>query len=94
MTSAGGEIAGVPLTGQIAASAGLGLLLPLSDEASVVLEASYDGARFEGLDADARLLAGLNWQIHPTGKLRAALATGLADVSPDVQLVAGYAFVF
>lgn len=90
----GGELAGRPLDGEIAASAGLGLLVPLSGRASAVFEASYDGARFERTDSESRILAGVNWQIHLRGKLRAALVAGLADASPDAELIVGYALTF
>jgi hypothetical protein len=93
-TSENGTVAGEFLDGEVAASSGLGVLVPLSSNASLVFEASYDGARFEQADSDSRVLAGLNWQVHPRGKLRAALAAGLADASADAELIAGYAVGF
>jgi hypothetical protein len=90
----GGELAGTPLDGELAASAGLGLIVPLSGAASAVFEVSYDGARFEQTDSESRILAGMNWQVHLRGKLRAALAAGLSDASPDAELIVGYAFEF
>jgi len=90
----GGELGGTPLDGEVAASAGLGLLVPLSGAASAVFEVSYDGARFEQTDSESRVLAGMNWQVHLRGKLRAGLAAGLADGSPDAELIVGYALAF
>jgi hypothetical protein len=91
VTSEDGAVAGAFLDGEVTASSGLGVLVPLSSDASLVFEASYDGARFEQTDSESRVLAGLNWQVHPRGKVRAALAAGLADASADAQLIAGYA---
>jgi len=90
----GGEIAGTPLDGEVAASAGLGLLVPFSTAASAVFEVSYDGARFEQTDSESRILAGMNWQVHLRGKVRAAVAAGLDDTSADAELIVGYAFAF
>jgi hypothetical protein len=93
-SSSNGALMGQELEGRLALSSGLGVLVPLNERAGVLFEASHDGARFEHLDDASMLLAGFNWQLQPGGKLRAALATGLADASPDLQLTAGYAFVF
>lgn len=93
-TSEDGAVAGAFLDGEVAASSGLGLLVPLSSDASLVFEASYDGARFEQSDPESRVLAGLNWQLQPHGRLRVALAAGLADASADAELIAGYAVGF
>jgi hypothetical protein len=90
-TSEDGRVRGISLDGQVAASAGLGVIVTLSREASLVFEASYDGARFERTDSDALLLTGFNWQVHWRGKLRAALAAGLADSSADAELIVSYA---
>ena len=79
---------------EVAASAGLGLLVPFSATASAVFEVSYDGARFEQSDSESRILAGMNWQVHLRGKVRAAVAAGLADRSADAEFIVGYAFVF
>ena len=94
VTSEDGTVAGAFLDGEVTASTGLGVLVPLSSDASLVFEASYDGARFEQTDSESRVLAGLNWQVHPRGKVRAALAAGLADASADAELIAGYAVAF
>jgi hypothetical protein len=94
VTSENGEVAGLSLEGQVAASGGLGLIVPLSPDASLVFEADYDGARFEETDTEARLLSGFNWRLPWRGKLRAAIATGLADASPDAELIVSYAVAF
>jgi hypothetical protein len=93
-SSAAGRIGGVSLEGKVAGSAGLGLLMPLSQPVSLLFEATYDGARFEGTDDDSRLLAGFNWEVHWRGKLRGGLSTGLSDRAPDVQLLVSYAAAF
>lgn len=94
VTSEDGAVAGAFLDGEVTASSGVGVLVPLSTDASLVFEASYDGARFEQSDSQSRVLAGLNWQVHPRGRVRAALAAGLADASADAELIAGYAVDF
>jgi hypothetical protein len=89
-----GEAAGVPLDGRVTGSAGLGALVPLTKEASFVVEATYDGARFDHAGADTSLLVGANWGITVRGTLRAALAAGLNDASADARLIVGYATNF
>jgi len=89
-----GEAGGVDLDGKTAAAAGVGLLMPLGAEVSLVVEAGYEGKRFEGFDPDARLLVGVNWRPFLEGTLRAAIAGGLADGAPDTQVLVGYEFDF
>jgi hypothetical protein len=88
------RVNGTVLEGEVAPSVGLGLLYPVNDSLMVVGEATYEGERFEGWEADARVLAGVNWQLFPHGVLRLAVSGGLADGAPDTQLLAGYSFDF
>ncbi len=85
-------VAGVaPLDGKLSAAGGLAVIVPLSSRTSWIVEAAYDGARFEGLDDDARILFGVNWRLHPGGTIRVAIAGGIADAAPDAALTLGYA---
>ena len=92
VTSGDGEVFGDPREGGTTVSAGVGLLVPLSADASLVFEAGYDGERLKNTESDSHLLVGLDWQVHWRGKLRIALAAGLEGSSADGRLIVGYAF--
>lgn len=85
---------GSVLDGEVAPSLGFGLLYPVNDSLMVVGEATYEGERFDGWEEDARVLAGVNWQLLPHGVLRLAVSGGLTDGAPDSQFLAGYSFDF
>jgi hypothetical protein len=89
-----GEVAGIPVDGKTAGAAGLALIWPPTHNLTLIVEATYEGRRFEGGDADSRLLAGVNWKPLPIGSFRLAASTGLDDGAPDSQFVAGYSFDF
>ena len=89
-----GEIAGIPLDGEVSGKAGLGYLVAVTPRLVLVAEAKYEGKRFESGEDDARLLFGVNWQPISAGVIRLALAGGLTDGAPDVQLLAGYSYDF
>ncbi len=90
-TSEDGEVFGVPLDGQVAPAASVGLLVPFAPSASAVFEASYEGERFDGTRADASVLAGASWRIGGPGKLRLAVSAGLGETSELAAITAGYA---
>jgi hypothetical protein len=85
---------GNDIDGKTSASLGLGLILPLSQQLSFVGEMALETARFEDLDSDTRILAGVNWSPAKRGIFRGALGFGLTDGSPDFTLLAGYAYTF
>jgi hypothetical protein len=85
---------GVPLEGETAPSFGLGAVVPYSEKITIIGELVYEGERFDGFEADSRLLAGVNWKLLQYGVLRLAVAGGLADGAPDMQLLGGYSFDF
>lgn len=93
-TTEDGSIAGTSLDGKISLTAAASLIVPFSSKLSLAVEANYEGERFEGADADSRVLLGINWRPHLHGTLRAAVAGGLTDGAPDVQALLGYAFDF
>lgn len=90
--SENGEVLGAPREGGTSVSTGVGLLVPLSADASLVFEAGYDGERLKDTGSESLLLVGLDWQVNWRGKLRIALAAGLEDSSADGQFIVGYAF--
>ena len=87
-------LGGSELDGENSGLLGFGLIFPASDKLAFVAELDYEGKRFSGGDSDIRILGGANWRPFNTGQLRAALAFGLSDGAPDVQLLAGYAANF
>jgi hypothetical protein len=89
-----GELYGIPLEGQTAGSLGVAAIAPIGTKFAVVGELTYEGARFDGGEADSRLLAGLNWKALPWGVVRFAIGGGLTDGAPDAQFVAGWSFDF
>jgi hypothetical protein len=87
-------VGGVSLDGEVSGSAGVGILWPLFSNLTLVGELDYEGRRFALGEADTRLLIGANWRILRQGFFRFALAGGLSDGAPDVQLLGAYVFVF
>ena len=88
------EIGSTRLDGVVAPFVGGAVLWPLREDLVLVSELRFEAKRFEGAEADARLLVGATWKRFEPGMFRFALATGLSDGAPDAQLLAGYAFVF
>lgn len=89
-----GQILGVELDGQTSALLGGMVVAPLTTDLNVVGELVYESERFDGLDADARLLGGINWRVFRRGTVRGAVGFGLADGAPDAQFLVGYAAEF
>jgi len=89
-----GSLGGVPLDGQIAGTASIAVIAPVGERLALIGEAAYEGARFDGGDADARLLAGVNWKPFRLGTLRFAIGAGLDDGAPDSQVLAAYSLDF
>ena len=71
-----------------------GVLYPVSDVLTVTGEVHLESERYENTDSDTRLAAGANWRPFNRGMLRGAVAVGLSDGAPDVQLLVGYAYTF
>jgi hypothetical protein len=87
-------IYGRPFDGEIAPSIGVGAVVPYNEKITIIGEFVWEGERFDGFEADSRLLAGVNWKPLPYGMLRLAIGAGLADGAPDSQILAGYSFDF
>lgn len=92
--SGDGQSGAYDLDGEVVPSIGVGYILPLPRDVTLIVEGTFEGARFDGLEDDARLLAGVNWRPLPEGAVRLAVAGGLTDGAPDAQILAGYAFEF
>ena len=65
---------------------GGGVIVPLTEEAALVTELGFASAS----DA-AQITGGIDFELPPGGHLRAALALGLDDGAPDVEVVLGFA---
>jgi hypothetical protein len=89
-----GEVGDVVLEGKTAGVLGAAVLYPATANLMLVGEALWEGERFDGGDADARLLAGVNWKVLPHGVVRLAVAGGVADGAPDTWFLAGYSIDF
>lgn len=90
-----GRTLGSPtLDGEIAFSLGVGVIAPWSESFSWVGELSWKSERFDGAENDTRLLGGINLRLSSRGLLRPALAFGLQDGAPDLQVLVGYAYSF
>jgi hypothetical protein len=92
--NASGDLHGIPLEGKTAGSLGVAAIVPIGAKFAVIGELTYEGERFEGSEADSRLLAGVNWKALPWGVVRFAVGGGLTDGAPDAQFVAGWSFDF
>ncbi len=88
-----GQIFGLGLSGETAFSVNLGVIAPLSYRLTVVGEVGYAGERFTGFDDETTVLTGVNVMLKD-GSFRAAVAFGLSDGAPDVEVTVGYAFLF
>jgi hypothetical protein len=89
-----GDYLGQDLEGDTSLFLGGGVIVPISDQVTLVAEGRIESERFEGMDEDARILGGINWRALRRGMIRGAVAAGLADGAPDAQLLVGYAVRF
>ncbi len=65
---------------------GGGVILPMTEELAIVSELDL----WTTIDY-AAISGGLDYELPPGGHLRAALALGLDDAAPDVQIIVGFA---
>ena len=80
--------------GQTSIRVGAGLLVPLSLYWTVIGEASYESARFDGDEADGRALIGLDWRPTEFLVMRGGAGGGWTDGAPDLSLVLSMALQF
>jgi hypothetical protein len=88
-----GRFFGTPLSGETALGANFGVIVPWTFRLAFIGEVGYETERFKGWDDEASLLGGVNVLLKE-GSFRGALAFGLSDGSPDVEVIVGYAFPF
>ena len=89
-----GNVAGQDYSGATSGFLGGAVILPLSEQLSLIGELRYEGERIDDGDSDFRVLGGVNWRAFQRGVVRGAVAFGLSDGAPDAQFVAGYAYTF
>jgi len=89
-----GKFQGFDFQGKNSFELGASALFPLANQVSFTGEALYESTRFEGGDAAAQVMAGINWTAFPRGTFRAAVGGGLTDGAPDFRVLLGYAFHF
>jgi len=89
-----GQVMGANLDGQTSAQFGLGGLVPVAQRLTAVGEVWYESERFDGADADFRVLGGVNWHAGERFTVRGAVGFGLDDGAPDAQLLGGFAARF
>lgn len=89
-----GRVFGVDIDGKTSVFAAGAVLYPLSNKVTLVGETRFENRRFRQGDKDTRVLAGVNWRILNQGMVRGAVAAGLSDGQPDVQVIAAYAYQF
>ena len=87
-------VQGTKLDGRVAGSIGGAALMDFNHQLVGVAELLYEGEPYEGVDADARLLVGVNWKPLDQGMFRLALGFGLTEGAPDGLLILGWAFEF
>ena len=86
-----GRFFGFGLDGKTALGVSVGVIVPWTFRTTFIGEASYEGERFGGFGDQAALLGGVNVLLKG-GSIRGAVGLGLADGSPDVEVIVGYAF--
>jgi hypothetical protein len=89
-----GEFLGADINGKSSFELGVCALFPLANEVTITAEAQIETSRFEGVDSTANLVGGVDWNAFRRGVLRAALAAGLTDATPDFRILLGYAYTF
>lgn len=87
---------GGDLDGKTSASFGAGIVVPVSQQVTLIGEVGVESERFDapGLDSDTRILGGVNWSPTGRGIFRGALGAGLTDGAPDFTVTLGYAYTF
>jgi hypothetical protein len=89
-----GSFMGVDLDGKTSFALGVCALFPMANEVTLTAEGQIETARFDGLDSTANLVGGIDWQAFKRGVLRASVAAGLTDATPNFQVLVGYAYSF
>ena len=82
-----------PGEGKVSFLTGVGLLFPLAERWTLIMEFSAESARYARQDSDVRLTGGLAWR---QGKfsVRGSATAGLTDGAPDFGLQVGAVLLF
>jgi hypothetical protein len=89
-----GKFMGTDLNGKSSFELGVCALFPMANQVTLTAEAQIETARFSGIDSTASLAGGVNWKLVKRGVLRAAVAAGLTDATPNFRILLGYAYTF
>ncbi|HET8948542.1 MAG TPA: hypothetical protein VFQ07_16295 [Candidatus Polarisedimenticolia bacterium] len=80
---------------EVSILAGAGVIFPTGNEISVVIEATWESERLDGLGNDARLTIGLQGvATRPGFGFRGAVAFPLTDATPDYQVLLGAVYLY
>jgi hypothetical protein len=80
---------------EISFLAGGAIILPTGNEVSVIIEATWESERLDGLGNDARLTIGLQGvATRPGFGFRGAFALPLTDATPDYQILFGAVYLY
>jgi hypothetical protein len=82
------------LDGNLSVDLGIGVIAPWSESFSWIGELTWNSERFDGTDDNSQLLGGINLRLSNRGMLRPALAFGLQDGAPNLEVIVGYAYSF
>jgi hypothetical protein len=82
------------LQGKTSFRIAISALFPLASQVSLLGEAQFESDRFEFVDGDSEVLAGINWRVFGRGMLRGAVAAGFSKGAPDFRVIAAYAYTF
>lgn len=89
-----GSIFGADLAGKTSFELGVHVLFPMANQVTITGEAQIETARFDGMDSTAQIVGGVNWKAWQRGLLRASLAAGLTNATPNFRVLVGYAYTF
>ena len=89
-----GEIGGVSYSGKTQGWIAGGVIVPMSSEVSLIGELSIRSEAVDQGEADHRILGGIDWKAFQRGTLRGAVAAGLSDGAPDIEVTIGNAATF
>lgn len=80
---------------EVSILAGAGVIFPTGNEISVVIEATWESERLDGVGNDARLTIGLQGvTTRPGFGFRGAVALPLTDATPDYQILFGAVYLY
>ncbi len=85
---------GVKLDGKTSIILGGGIVLPFSQNLFFSGELSVESERYDEIDADIRVIPGIQYKAFEHSLFRAGLGVGLSDGAPDFELILSYVYTF